>query len=104
MESVDLDFGNGAGLFDISLRLPPGTILGLIGPSGCGKTTLVRILTGLYRPAAGRAFVFGKPPSEFTEPDKMRIGYIPQQMILYDHLSAAENLNVIGGMYGLSPH
>ena len=89
-------------MFNMNLRLFPGTIVGMVGPSGCGKTTTVRLLTGIYQPQSGIVRVFGKRPVEFDEADKARIGYMPQHFILYPHLSAEENLHFMGGMYGLS--
>jgi ABC-2 type transport system ATP-binding protein len=52
MESARLDFGGGAGVFDLNLSLPRGDILGMIGPSGCGKTTTIRLINGIYGPTA----------------------------------------------------
>ncbi len=103
MENASLDFGGGAGVFDLNLSLPQGSILGMIGPSGCGKTTTIRLLNGIFGPTAGQVRVFGKDPLQFTEADKVRLGYIPQQFILYPTLSAEENLHFLGGIYGMSP-
>jgi ABC-2 type transport system ATP-binding protein len=52
MESASLDFGGGAGVFDLNLSLPRGAILGMIGPSGCGKTTTMRLINGIYEPTS----------------------------------------------------
>jgi ABC-2 type transport system ATP-binding protein len=101
MQEASLDFGGGAGVFDITLALPMGTILGLIGPSGCGKTTTIRLLNGIYGPTSGEVRVFDKKPRKFKDTDKARIGYIPQQAILYPNLSAEENLHFLGGIYGM---
>ena len=60
MENASLDFGKGAGVFDINLSLPEGTIMGVIGPSGCGKTTTIRLINGIYGPTAGEVRVFWK--------------------------------------------
>lgn len=103
MNNASLDFGGGAGVFDLNLSLPRGAILGMIGPSGCGKTTTIRLLNGIYGPTSGEVRVFGKDPLKFTQADKARIGYIPQQFILYPTLSAEENLHFMGGIYGMSP-
>jgi len=103
MDNASLDFGGGAGVFDLKLSLPQGSILGMIGPSGCGKTTTIRLLNGIFGPTAGEVRVFGKNPLQFNEADKARIGYIPQQFILYPTLSAEENLHFLGGIYGMPP-
>ena len=90
MQGASLDFGGGAGVFDLTFTLPRGAILGMIGPSGCGKTTTVRLLNGIYGPTAGEVRVFDKSPNKFTNLDKARIGYIPQHSLLYPNLSAEE--------------
>ncbi len=101
MNQASLDFGGGAGVFDINLTLPAGAILGIIGPSGCGKTTTIRLLNGIFGPTAGEVRTLGKNPLEFNDADKARIGYIPQQFILYPNLSVEENLHFLGGIYGM---
>jgi ABC-2 type transport system ATP-binding protein len=102
MENASLDFGGGAGVFDLNLTLQKGSILGVIGPSGCGKTTTIRLLNGIYGPTSGEVFVFDKNPLKFNAADKARIGYIPQQFILYPNLSAEENMHFMGGIYGMT--
>ena len=101
LQEASLDFGGGAGVFDLTLTLPQGAILGMIGPSGCGKTTTVRLLNGIFGPTAGEVRVLDKSPLEFTNTDKARIGYIPQHSLLYPNLSAEENLHFLGGIYGM---
>ena len=88
MDNASLNFGGGAGVFDLNFSLPQGSILGMIGPSGCGKTTTIRLLNGIYGPTSGDVRVFGKQPLKFDQADKARIGYIPQQFILYPILRA----------------
>jgi ABC-2 type transport system ATP-binding protein len=103
MDNASLDFGGGAGVFDLNFSLPGGSILGMIGPSGCGKTTTIRLINGIYSPTSGEVQVFKKKPMKFSAVEKARIGYIPQQFILYPNLSAEENLHFLGGIYGMSP-
>lgn len=101
MENAGLDFGGGAGVFDLNFTLPQGSILGMIGPSGCGKTTTIRLINGIFGPTSGEVRTFGKDPLKFNEVDKARIGYIPQQFILYPNLSVEENLHFLGSIYGM---
>lgn len=103
MENASLDFGKGAGVFDLNLTLPGGAIMGVIGPSGCGKTTTIRLINGIYGPTSGEVLVFDKNPLKFSSGDKLRLGYIPQHFILYPNLSVEENLHFIGGIYGMKP-
>ena len=102
MQEASLEFGGGAGVFDLTFSMPKGAILGMIGPSGCGKTTTVRLLNGIYGPTSGQVRVFDKDPLKFSNADKVRIGYIPQHSLLYPNLSAQENLYFLGGIYGMS--
>jgi ABC-2 type transport system ATP-binding protein len=101
MCEASLDFGENAGVFDLTFELPHGTILGLIGPSGCGKTTSVRLLNGIYKPTGGEVRVFGRSPLDFSQEEKAAIGYIPQHFILYPNLSVDENLHFLGGIYSM---
>jgi len=102
--NVSLVFGEHAGVFDQTYRVPEGTILGLIGPSGCGKTTTVRLALGLYRPQTGTIRVLGADPATFRAEHRARIGYIPQQFVLYPNLSVAENAEFIASLYGMRSH
>jgi ABC-2 type transport system ATP-binding protein len=102
MDHASLDFGGGAGVFDLNFSIPRGSILGMIGPSGCGKTTTIRLINGIYGPTYGTVRAFDKDPLQFNQADKARIGYIPQQFILYPTMSAEENLHFLGGIYGMS--
>lgn len=101
---VSLIFGEGAGIFDQTYTVSEGTILGLIGPSGCGKTTTVRLALGLYRPHKGTIRVLGANPATFRAEQQARIGYIPQQFVLYPNLSVAENAEFLASLYGMRRH
>lgn len=94
-------FGDKAVVENVSFSVEPGRIFGLIGPSGCGKTTTIRMLTGVYRPTAGRARVFGRDPTSFSRIDREAIGYLPQHFVLYPELSVLDNLGFIAGLFGV---
>jgi ABC-2 type transport system ATP-binding protein len=100
-EGVVVDFGNGAGIFDQTYSVPAGTILGMIGPSGCGKTTTCRVALGLLAPQQGKITTLGRTPTRFSASDRERIGYIPQQFVLYPRLSVAENAQFVASLYGM---
>jgi ABC-2 type transport system ATP-binding protein len=85
----------------LTLRVPFGTILGLIGPSGAGKTTTVRLLTGSIEPDSGEVVVLGDDPASFRRETRERIGYLPQSFRLYPDLTARENVDFVGSLYGL---
>lgn len=86
---------------DIDLSIEPGVIVGLIGPSGSGKTTTVRLMTGILPPESGEIEVLGVPPTEFTSRQRARIGYMPQDLVLYPDLNLRQNLDFAASMYGL---
>lgn len=79
-------------LQDISLRIPKGSMIGLIGPSGAGKSTIVSLLTGLYTPSSGKILVDGQELDDSLRAGWMRgIGYVPQSPFLLNS-SLAENI------------
>jgi ABC-2 type transport system ATP-binding protein len=94
-------FNSQEGVEDLTFEIPPGVIFGFIGPSGSGKTTTVRLLTGIYQPTAGQAVVLGQSPKKFSAATRRRLGYLPQDFVLYPNLSVWENLNFAASLYGL---
>ncbi|PCH97165.1 MAG: ABC transporter ATP-binding protein [Bacteroidetes bacterium] len=77
-------------------------IFGLLGPNGAGKTTMISMLCGIYRPTSGNIAVGGIDVVKNPLKLKSVIGVVPQDIALYPTLTARENLNFIGSMYGLS--
>ncbi len=85
----------------IDLRVERGTFYGFLGPNGAGKSTTIKMLTGLLAPSDGKIFVLGKNvriPKEALEA-KSRVGVIPEDLALFDNLTAREYLTFIGRMY-----
>jgi ABC-2 type transport system ATP-binding protein len=102
-EKLCRDYGSKHALIDLDLRVEPGEILGFLGPNGAGKSTTVKILTGLIRATSGRATVAGYDVETQSLEVKRRIGYVPETAALYDGLTPAEYLEVIGCLYHLEP-
>ena len=86
----------------ISFDIQEGEIFSLLGPNGAGKTTTISILSTLIAPTEGFAAVFGYSVTKRPMEVKRLIGVVPQEIALYDDLSALENLNFWGEMYGLT--
>jgi ABC-2 type transport system ATP-binding protein len=85
----------------VTLGIPEGHIFGLLGPNGAGKTTMIRILCGLLTPTEGEITIGGYSlKNEFARIRKI-IGVVPQEIALYQTLTAHENLSVYGGIAGL---
>lgn len=98
-ESLCKSFGAKLALDHVSMRLEQGQRLALLGPNGAGKTTLIRCICGLTRPDQGRLLCFGKPLPKQGGRDML--GVIPQEIALYQDLSARENLQAFGRFHGL---
>jgi len=86
---------------DISFSIPSGSIFGLLGPNGAGKTTTISTLCGLIQPSSGALYLLGNPLATHAGEIKKSIGVVPQDIALYPTLTAFENLEYIGNMYGL---
>lgn len=86
----------------ISIEVREKDIFGLLGPNGAGKTTTISMLCGIYRPTSGTITINGIDVVKNPLKLKSIIGVVPQDIALYPTLTARENLNFIGHMYGLS--
>ena len=94
-------FGDLVAVDGVSFTLERGQLLGLLGPNGAGKTTTVSMLAGLAAPGGGEVLVDGHPLAGDADPAKRKIGLVPQDLALYDELSARDNLRFFGALYGL---
>ncbi|MGI9556781.1 MAG: ATP-binding cassette domain-containing protein [Solirubrobacterales bacterium] len=101
-EQVRRRFGDVEALQGIDLEVEEGGVLGLLGPNGAGKTTLVRVLATLIPASAGRAEVAGFDVSRNPEQVRARIGLTGQYAAVDSELTASENLELIGGLLGMS--
>jgi ABC-2 type transport system ATP-binding protein len=95
-------FGSLVAVDGVSFTLGPGQLVGLLGPNGAGKTTTVSMIAGLVTPEKGEVLIDGARLSGDTDPKKRRIGLVPQDLALYDELSARSNLRFFGALYGLA--
>jgi ABC-2 type transport system ATP-binding protein len=95
-------YGSIVAVDDVSLRAEAGETIGLLGPNGAGKTTTVSIVAGLVRPDAGEVLIQGRPLGGDTDPLKLKLGLVPQDLALYDELPALQNLMLFAALYNLS--
>jgi len=94
-------FGSRQAVQDVSFQLAPGQTLGLLGPNGAGKSTTVGMVCGLIAPDQGEVQVDGQQVAPGNNAAKRMMGLVPQDLALYDELSARENLHIFGALYGL---
>uniref|UniRef100_A0A1A8IM09 ATP-binding cassette, sub-family H, member 1 n=1 Tax=Nothobranchius kuhntae TaxID=321403 RepID=A0A1A8IM09_NOTKU len=90
-------------LGNLNLTVPQGHIYGLLGPSGCGKTTLLKCMVGTLKISRGHITVLGKPPAfpGHEVPGKM-VGYMPQELALYNEFTISDTLTFFGRIHGLT--
>lgn len=86
---------------DVSFRIAPGGVLGLLGPNGSGKSTTVSILTGLLEASGGCVLFGGRDVRDDLLDYKARIGYVPEEAVLYSYLTGPEYLALVGNLRGL---
>ena len=96
-------YGRRRALGRTTLTLRRGEIVGLLGPNGAGKSTLLGLLSTLVRPSAGQVLYGGAPAAEWGDVLRARIGVLGHDLFLYGDLSARENLEFFGRLYGVTP-
>ena len=94
-------YGDLVAVEEVSFVASPGEMVGLLGPNGAGKTTTVSLIAGLLAPDRGEVRIEGGVVRGETDPVKMRLGLVPQEVALHDELSARENLALFGAIYNM---
>ena len=102
IDGLDKSFGELRAVSDVSFTIAEGEIYGLLGPNGAGKTTTISMISGLLKPDAGSVTVADE--DFWTNPSRSQkiMGVVPQEIALYEELSARENLIFWGKLAGLS--
>jgi ABC-2 type transport system ATP-binding protein len=94
-------YGMKAAVDGLNLVVPQGCFFGFLGPNGAGKTTTIRMLMGLAPPSSGTIELLGLPMPEKEVEIKTRIGVVPDESLLFDHLTGPEFVEFVGRMYRL---
>jgi len=105
MISVDglrKSFGSLVAVDDVSFEVSEGQIFGLLGPNGAGKTTTINMICGVLKPDGGRVVIGDKDIWLEPKTVKQTLGVVPQEIAVYEDLTARDNLNFWGSLYGLS--
>jgi ABC-2 type transport system ATP-binding protein len=88
---------------DVNFTIRPGEVTGYLGPNGSGKSTTVKIITGLIEASAGKVLLDGADIRDDLLGFKRRLGYVPEEAILYSYLTGLEYLQLMGCLRGMGP-
>jgi len=95
-------YGRGAGIENLDLEVRPGEVVALVGPNGAGKSTALRAVAGQVLPDAGEVLIAGVDLSRDPLAAKARLGYLPQEPVLYPYLTGEEFLRFIARVRGVA--
>jgi ABC-2 type transport system ATP-binding protein len=101
VENLRKIYGSKAAVDGLSLTVPRGCFFGFLGPNGAGKTTTIKMLMGLATPSSGTIHLLGLPMPERGLEIKQLIGLVPDESLLFDHLTGGEFIEFVGRIYGL---
>lgn len=101
IENLVKRYGDFLALDNVNMKIEEGEIVGLLGPNGAGKTTTINTILGLSKIDSGEIKVFGKNLKESGIEIKRNIGIVPQEIAIYDDLTAYENVSYFGSLYGI---
>ncbi|MBC8514355.1 ABC transporter ATP-binding protein [bacterium] len=98
---VHKSYGDNDVLKGVDFTVSEGTIHGYLGPNGAGKSTSLKLLLGLLVPDKGRVSIAGLNPATHPVEVRKRIGFVPEELSLYEHLTPYEFLHVLGEIHGM---
>ncbi len=101
LRGLGKDYGARTAVGAIDLEVLRGECLGLLGPNGAGKTTTISMACGVVTPTRGQVEIAGLSLADQARAAKAKLGLVPQELAIYDELSATQNLRYFGALYGL---
>jgi len=101
LKNLTKKFADFVAVDNITLSIAEGEIFGFLGANGAGKSTTINMISGLLRVNEGEILLLGKNTSKYSKFAKMNIGIVPQDIAIYEDLTAAENVKFFAGLYGL---
>ena len=103
VDHISKVFHNTHAVRDVSFEIKEGEIVGLLGPNGSGKTTTLRMSAGFFSPTSGHVFIGDSDLYASPHSLRMRIGYLPENVSLYDQLTVAEFLGYVADLKQVAP-
>ncbi|WP_440603121.1 ATP-binding cassette domain-containing protein [Bacillus sp. GB_SG_008] len=101
IKNLTKKFGDFIAVDNMSLSIAQGEIFGFLGSNGAGKSTTINMIAGLLRSNEGEINILGKNSKKYSRFAKMNIGIVPQDIAIYEELTAYENVKFFAGLYGL---
>ncbi|MBU3090034.1 ABC transporter ATP-binding protein [Clostridium gasigenes] len=101
IRELSKEFGDFKAVDGINLTVKQGEIYGLLGPNGAGKSTIINMICGLLSKSSGEIFILNKNAQKNSNDIKREIGIVPQEIAIYEDLTALENVIFFGSIYGL---
>ncbi|MHB8033787.1 export ABC transporter ATP-binding protein [Clostridium botulinum] len=101
IKNLEKKFKNNTAVNNINLTVKEGQVFGFLGPNGAGKSTTINMICGLLTPTKGEIFILGKKMDNKAKDLKNNIGIVPQDIAIYEDLTAYENVAFFGGLYGV---
>lgn len=101
IKNLTKKFGDFIAVDHMSLTIQEGEIFGLLGSNGAGKSTTINMISGLLKSNGGEIYILGKNIATHSKFAKMNIGIVPQDLAIYEDMTAYENVRFFAGLYGL---
>lgn len=101
VENLTKQYPNNVAVDGINFEVKEGEILGLLGPNGAGKSTTINILSTVLSPSTGNITIFGYDLKKEVKPIKQQLGVVPQDIAIYEEISAENNVRFFASLYGL---
>jgi len=98
IEEVTRRYGDIVAVDNVSLSVSRGEVYSLVGANGAGKSTLLRMLVGITEPDAGRLLICGEDLSNRAASTRRHLGYLPEELVLYERLTGKEYLELVAGL------
>src|SRR4051812_23485584 len=102
LQDITIRYGSFVAVDALCLEVNRGEIFGLLGPNGCGKSSTISAIAGGLAPEAGSIRVAGRREADDPLAYRRHLGLVPQELALYEDLSAEDNLLFFGRLYGLA--
>lgn len=103
VESVTKRYGEIIAVDDLSIEIRQGEVYSMVGRNGAGKSTLIRMITGITEPDAGHVVICGEDLAHRSPTTKRHLGYLPEELILYERLTGNEYLRLVAGLKESDP-